>query len=538
MKRRVVPLLGLLALTGSLLIPSASAVAQRTSISSAEPFCEIHPGACPDTRTHKDYEGNYVGHDEPSVLFYSDRAGSGNSNTWNLQIPHEAPVLPTQDGTGGTWNFQLHPAIWFGMALCESQSYPNPGTDCTPDTDANIKDGADPDSADWIGNHVGSGFMELQFYPPGYVQQFTGFSCDATKWCAAVAIFGLSDSLTQTNNIDCLQRAGEEFANFAYLTKSGVPQGPPDPLNFDFVQSGKPGPDVLYMNAGDQIAVSIHDSQAGLVTAITDSTTGQSASMTASVANGFAHPLFQPNASTCTEEPYAFHPMYSTSNEHTRVPWAAHSYNVAFSDEIGHFEFCNRANPRGNCVNHGADDVKKDGDDTYCFNASASLFVKIGGCLATEYDFDGTSYQTDWPGTSADVSTDQQMHPESFLFTSPLSGGLNYERVAFEADLPAIEFATGCDTTTGDGCTNPPPGADFYPLYSTRGVNGCAWQEGGALIPGTTNTFGGTSTSEYGAIYALVYPDFPGEPGTAPFFENFRNILSTNPCPSTGQLPS
>jgi hypothetical protein len=537
MKRRIVLLLGLLALTGSLLIPSVSAVAQR-STSAVEPFCEIHPGACPDTRTHKDYEGNYVGHDEPSVLFYSDRAGSGNSNTWNLQIPHEAPVLPTQDGTGGTWNFQLHPAIWFGMALCESQSYPNPGTDCTPDTDANIKDGADPKSADWIGNHVGSGFMELQFYPPGYVQQFTGFSCDATKWCAAVAIFGLSDSLTQTNNIDCLQRAGEEFANFAYLTKSGVPQGPPDPLNFDFVQSGKPGPDVLYMNAGDQIAVSIHDSQAGLVTAITDSTTGQSASMTASIANGFAHPLFQPNASTCTEEPYAFHPMYSTSNEHTRVPWAAHSYNVAFSDEIGHFEFCNRANPRGNCVNHGVDDVKKDGDDTYCFNANASLFVKIGGCLATEYDFDGTSYQMDWPGTSADVSTDQQMHPESFLFTSPLSGGLNYERVAFEADLPPIEFATGCDTTTGDGCTNPPPGADFYPLYTTRGVNGCAWQEGGALIPGTTNTFGGTSTSEYGAIYALVYPDFPGEPGTAPFFENFRNIMSTNPCPSTGQLPS
>jgi hypothetical protein len=202
------------------------------------------------------------------------------------------------------------------MALCESQSYPNPGTECTPDTDTNIKDGADPNAADWIGNHVGSGFMELQFYPPGYVQQFTGFSCDASKWCAAVAIFGLSDSLTQTNNADCLSRAGEEFANFAYLTKSGVPQGPPDPLNCDFVQSGKPGSDVLYMNAGGQIPVSINDSAAGLVTAITDSTSGQSASMTASVANGFAHPLFQPNAATCTEEPYAFHPMYSTSNEH------------------------------------------------------------------------------------------------------------------------------------------------------------------------------------------------------------------------------
>ena len=61
--------------------------------------------------------------------------------------------------------------------------------------------------------------------------------------------------------------------------------------------------------------------------------------------------------------------MYSTSSEHTRVPWAAHSYNVAFSDEIGHFEYCNRANPQGSCVNPGVNDKKKDADDQGCFNA-------------------------------------------------------------------------------------------------------------------------------------------------------------------------
>jgi hypothetical protein len=72
------------------------------------------------------------------------------------------------------------------------------------------------------------------------------------------------------------------------------------------------------MNAGDRISVSIHDSSAGLVTAINDQTTGERGSMTASIANGFAHPLFQPDASTGSEAPYAFHPMYSTSNEHTR----------------------------------------------------------------------------------------------------------------------------------------------------------------------------------------------------------------------------
>src|SRR5437899_10800397 len=35
---------------------------------------------------------------------------------------------------------------------------------------------------------------------------------------------------------------------------------------------------------------------------LSDSSTGEHGSMVASIANGFAHPLFQPNASTCTEE--------------------------------------------------------------------------------------------------------------------------------------------------------------------------------------------------------------------------------------------
>ena len=69
--------------------------------------------------------------------------------------------------------------------------------------------------------------------------------------------------------------------------------------------------------------------------------------MTASVANGFAQILFEPASSTCHESPYAFRPMYSTSSEHTRVPWAAHTYNVAFSDEIGHFEYCDADHRRG-----------------------------------------------------------------------------------------------------------------------------------------------------------------------------------------------
>jgi hypothetical protein len=226
--------------------------------------------------------------------------------------------------------------------------------------------------------------------------------------------------------------------------------------------------------------------------------------------------------------------MYATSSEHTFVPWAAHTYNVSFSDEIGHFEYCDRANAQGSCVSPGAGETKKDSDDTGCFNAGASLLAPVGGCIATDADFDGTSYQRDWSGTIADPAQDQLLHSPSFQFTSPLSDGRNYGRMAFEADLPAIEPCA----LDGTGCVNPPAGAQFYPIYSTRSGpdGGCAWQEGGAFIPGTTNTFGGNSTAEYGPELATYYPGDPGFPeGTV--VSNFRNVLTDNPCVSAGRLP-
>jgi hypothetical protein len=205
-----------------------------------------------------------------------------------------------------------------------------------------------------------------------------------------------------------------------------------------------------------RLDVSIHDSPTGLVTEIHDLTMGESGSMTASVDNRFAQVNFEPNATTCTQTPYAFHPMYATSSEHTRVPWAAHSYNAAFSDEIGRFEFCDRANPLGKCVNPGLND-KKDGDDVTCFNADESPLVEIGGCIATDNDFDGVSYQSNWPGTAETPALDAALNPSSILFTSPtFGGGQNFDRV--EADLPRIEaadFGGICDRSTGGELCQP-----------------------------------------------------------------------------------
>ena len=364
-----------------------AATATRTGSGGAERYleklaCSENSPLCAEPNNSIGYGGEYTGHDEPSALFYSNTPGSGSESNYRVVIPTDPPILPKQDGSGGTFNFQNHIAFWFGMDLCDNQSAPEyTHASCTPNSDANIFDGADPTKPDYIGHHPGTAFLEVQFYPPGWVNWTDAISCDATKWCAAVAIFSFNSDQNAgvNNNADCLNTVGIEPANFAFITMSGAPHAPAGPLD-QTLATFTPNPATdLFMDDGDQVNLSIHDSAAGLVVAIDDVTSGDTGSMTASVANGFAQVNFEPTASTCTQTPYAFHPMYSTSSEHTRVPWAAHSYNVAFADEIGHFEYCGHANVHGKCVNPAdGDNNKKDVDDSSCFNPEDSLRIQVG----------------------------------------------------------------------------------------------------------------------------------------------------------------
>jgi hypothetical protein len=518
-------------------------------------FCTTNAAYCTETVEPWNYAGQYTGHDEPSLLFYSNTAGAGNSDLYHLTLPSDPPTAPSQNGTGGTWNFQLHPTFWFGMAMCDDQSAPNPGGSsvgpqklCTPNSDANIFTGTTPGHRDYMGLTPGTAFMEMQFYPPGIAAKPFGVSCGNTQWCAAMTID--SDSLNENtgvvNNADCLSRTNQEYVNFALITKSGQSQGPADPLR-QTAATFAAGPDTLVMNSGDQLAVNLRDTTDGFRVDITDSTLGQSGSMTASIANGFGHPLFQPTAATCSDEKYAFHPMYSTSSPSTRVLWAAHSYNVAFSDEIGHFEYCKQINVgHATCASKGVTDPGgTDADDAGCFKLPVGgTSVTLSGCTSTDADFDGPEYFNNWPGTLKNATADVLLHATPILFTSPLfNGTTNYDRVAFETNLPRIEFATTppcqrhvfnpSDPSPGSGCVDPAPGASFYPFFTTGTTSGgqCVWQEGGNFIPGTTNNFGGNSATEYGNLQDQIYPRTG--PEVQGIFETFHNTLGSNPCPLT-----
>ena len=333
---------------------------------------------------------------------------------------------------------------------------------------------------------------------------------------------------------------GPEPINWAYVTKSGKSQGPANPLftgtftnpNLTAVNVN-PKKDLL-MSPGDVVRIHIHDTRAGLRTDLADLTTGQSGSMTASVSNGFGHILYTPKSKTCQEKPYAFHPEYSTANPRGNT-WSAHTYNVAMSDEIGHFENCLAIDAQGNCTTAGSQDPTIDADDTGCVPGADSLLVKINGCFSSDGDYDGQSYRQDWPGTDPNVAADRALHPTPVLFTSPLTRGRNFSTIAFETDLPRIEASDSqanppfCNQTTGADCVNPPPGRSSIRSSPPRTDPGAApGRKAASTFPGTTNDFGGSSAAEFGPLLKSVFPVAGFT--TIKKFENFNSGNMPNPC--------
>jgi hypothetical protein len=305
----------------------------------------------------------------------------------------------------------------------------------------------------------------------------------------------------------------------------------------------------------------MHDTLRGVEAELVDLNTGQRGSMTASPANGFAQFKYDPTGTSCVGVPYAFHPMYSTSSEKTRVIWAAHSNSIGFTDEIGHWQSCNGAavpatpfglDSGGNpttCPSTNTEDDNElaDAEDHYCFPASESSLVALQGCTDTNTGFDGTSYHAVW-------GDGNPLHPTPIRFTSPVTGPAyryQYERAALEADLPRIETTppNACDRTTGAGCTLIPQDdegqpAQFYPYFSIAGSRGerarfsgldrhsaaCVWQFG-ATPPGTTNDFG--KNTGYGSLLSNPYLVFGGGGASAQRINDFRKVFSSNPCPAS-----
>jgi hypothetical protein len=219
--------------------------------------------------------------------------------------------------------------------------------------------------------------------------------------------------------------------------------------------------------------------------------------MVASGANGFQNT----NPNTCAGANFDFHPEYDTAKFGNFVYWAALQANINFAVEIGHFEA-----------------LDNDADDPPCFTGPG-----IAGCLGADFDFDGSSYQTGWPGSAKKASGSFQIGSVNGHGAGPLSisdgtGAYDqpYSIIQLETDVSSSEST--CQPN-GVGCVVPPVGAAFYPFYafntnSGQG-NGVCTLVFGNFTKGVNN-FGGDA--QYGA------------PNLAWFFGTNSSGPMTNPC--------
>jgi hypothetical protein len=439
--------------------------------------------------------GVYIGHDEPDMTFLSDRPGSGNDVTWTERIPYDPSAAPTVTDPGNDvahW-FELTPAPWFSMAMCDSQSYPI--APCAPNSDANA-----PTSTF---NGGGSAFMEMQLYPPGFPPFVDSVSCDDTHWCAALTI----DSLECTEGFATCNSACEEPVNFAWIQNDGVPTGPASPSGADLA-TDTPNQHTLLMNPGDVITIHMFDApvpgewgQRAFKVVIDDLTTHRSGFMQASAANGFENT----SISNCAGTPYNFQPEYNTAAKTNMIPWAALQTDISTEFETGHFEGCTSLSDPATYTFSGFSDTfydtcsgpyensapGEDGSsdpeigDGVCYpqgdthGTLDSAPDEVTGCLADYYqngdlDFDGTPYWPEWPvGPSPTAKL-----PGSFVESLPTSEDRQYDQYFVQTDLALSESTCAADPSTG--CSVPPPNAPgkFYPYWSRVSTGGFGGQDG------------------------------------------------------------
>ena len=493
---------------------------------------------------------HYIGHDEPNTDFTSSTPGSGNNVSWTVTLGKDPKAAPTDVDPGHDvtdW-FELTPAPWFSMALCDPNSFPQ--TSCTPESDSNAPTCIGPDCTTNLGG--GSAFMEMQFYPPGNPPFVDSQSCDATHWCAALTI----DSLECTAAFASCNNDCEEPVNFGFIQRNGVPTGSPSPQNSSSVTTLTPNSETLLMNPGDTITFHMFDAPApgggkAFEVVMDDLTTHQSGFMQASAANGFE----TTSMANCSGTPFNFQPEFNTAKPGNINSWGADQVDISTEFETGHWEPCTSVsdpitNPfdpndgstmysecNGPYEDAGPPDANTvETSDAVCWQAGdthpgyAGAGTKTQPDLYTacqanypqngDLDFDGTPYWKEWP-----TSLTPGRYPGSFLESFPTSGGQQYSQFFIQTDIALSEYSCGPSsyangTGSLSGCTVPPVGpGGFYPYWSQFQSGGACTLQFGNVSAGST--FG--KDAQYGTVQFAKYG-----------YPQFIGPTHNNPCLSDG----
>jgi hypothetical protein len=523
---------------------------------------ELHAGECTDIRGDlgvnnsntwggRFYDnGHYIGHDEPDTTFLSNAPGSGNNVNWNVTLGRDPKAAPTDTDPGHdvTHWFELTPAPWFSMAMCDPNSYPQ--APCTPNSDSNAPTCFGPTCTGGQGG--GSAFMEMQLYPPGNPPFIDSESCNGTQWCAALTI----DSLECTTGFVTCNPDCEEPANFAFIQQNGIPTGPPGPADAD-ASTYVPNNSTLLMNPGDRISIHMSDAPApgggdAFEVVIHDYTQHTTGYMQASAANGFetvSGGIVNGKAGDCSGTPFNFQPEYSSAAKDNIIPWAALQTDISTEFETGHWESCSSLsepltpNPldpsdtgglynecEGPYENAGPPDsgtaelgdalcyYKGDTHPGYDGPGTSTAPDEATGCQDNlfqngDLDFDGQPYYPDWP-----TGTRTTKWPSTFVEQFPTTNGhQQYSQFFMQTDIALSEttcLGNSYGGGTSSGCTVPPQGpGNFYPYWTeAHGFgNSCALEFGNVsgFRPFLTD-FG--KDAQYGTnlFNTLGYPEFEG----------------------------
>jgi hypothetical protein len=184
---------------------------------------------------------------------------------------------------------------------------------------------------------------------------------------------------------------------------------------------------------------------------------------------------------------------------------------VNFAAELGHFE----AGKNGDM----------DADDGMCFQD-----LPVPGCFGEDIDFDGNSYQLDWPDRTKNNATSVLIHSVGPRTVGVQGYSLSYPQIQIETEVGGSESGCMSDAT---GCVVPPPDMTFYPYYSVlAGIQQqCTFVFGNIHGPGA-NSFGGRFTIWHVESNPLLWPNHErlDTESLLGFSRSHRESSSSSPC--------
>ena len=168
--------------------------------------------------------------------------GSGSSQrSIRLRLPERPPALPNHGRHGGYVTTSSSTRFWFGMALCDTESSPNPGTKiCVPPATPTSSTASIPRRPTTSAITRVRPLVEVQFYPPGWVpwpaadhqRRLELRRVAVVRGHGNLQLAAEDDTAGTLNNADCLRLGRARVLQLRVRHAERHPQGPPQPAVF------------------------------------------------------------------------------------------------------------------------------------------------------------------------------------------------------------------------------------------------------------------------------------------------------------------